>query len=82
MRSHSASLSSPRRQRQEHGRRGRCGPLTRMARLVAALGHRLVGAAPVGPAQQEGAPRGISGQREREAAHLGHGQRDQLWLVP
>ena len=65
-------------QGQEDRRRGG-GPLTGMARAVAALGPRLVGPPPVGPAQQKGPPCRIGSQGEREVAHLGHRH---LWHAP
>src|SRR5205823_4844787 len=76
----SVSKFPPRQGQEDRWWRG-CGPLPRMARDVAALGHSLVGSAPVRPAQQKGAPRGISGQSKREVAYLGRGQWDQLWRV-
>ncbi len=68
----------PPRQGQEDGQGCGCGPLSGMAGRVAAHGPGLVSPPPVRPAQQKGAPNLIGGQSEREAAHLGHTQRDRL----
>jgi hypothetical protein len=70
----------PTRQRQEDGWERGCGALPGMASRVAPFGPRLMDSPPVRPPQQKDPPCRIGGQSEREVTHLGHTQRDQVWL--